>query len=271
MARLPPTAARYEMRLVTLENQERVFMNPHDYQVMLDSADSKRAYTAMRVMGECSCRVEEPTKIKYGSLRQSTHPDVDLWFMTVYGKDTKDRDTAGKRRDVWVPDDVKQDLDHWADRKGLRDDEPLFRCHKRTLQKDIEKTRAHAVSRTGNPDYNHISSHDFRAYFATNMTLRHGVNEEVVMELGGWDDRETFTSAYLNAQFDDLIQMHLASAGVIKVENVATLTEYAKIQKELQELREAIEDLDLNININGQVDADEKPSAVSDLSQFEDK
>lgn len=254
------------MRLKTLENQMRVFMNPHDYQTMLDCADSRRARLAMRIMGEASLRVDELTGIERGDVRESTDPDVDLYFLPLYGKDTKARDTDGKRRDAWIPDDLKQAMDEYADINGRSDGDSYFMCAKRTLQKDIERTREHAVAKTGEGDYQHVSCHDFRAYFATNLALREGVNDDIVMELGGWDDEETFRGAYLNAQFDDIIQMHLAQAGVIEVEDDIALTEYQKLQQEIEALREAVEDLDLNININGGGEADSSESTLDDFS-----
>lgn len=256
------------MRLKTLENQMRVFMNPHDYNVMLDSADSRRGRLAMRIMGEASCRVEEPPKPLWGDLRKSTHPDVDLWFLPIYGKDTRDRDTDGKRRDVWINDDLKEAIDEYCKIEGRSKNQHIFMCSKRTLQKEVERARDNAVVRTGNSDYGHISSHDFRAYFATNLCLREGVNDDIVMELGGWDDESTFRGAYLNAQFDDIIQMHLAQAGVIEVEGDVALTEYQRLQQEIHELKQAIDDLDLNININGGSQATGADSSAGKLSDY---
>jgi hypothetical protein len=76
---------------------------------------------------------------------------------------------------------------------------------------------------------------------ATNMMLREGVDPEVVMEIGGWEDRQTI-DPYLNASFDDVIQDGLAEAGVIDVEG--RTTELEKIQQQLVTIREAIKNID---------------------------
>jgi len=97
------------MRLKTLENQMRVYMSPSDYQVMLDAAENRRAKMAMRCMGEMGLRVGE-LDFYWDHIRQSTGSDVEIYFLVIYGKDTKDRDTDGKRREAWVPTDLKEAL-----------------------------------------------------------------------------------------------------------------------------------------------------------------
>jgi len=241
------------MRLKTLENQMRVFMNPHDFQTMLDSARNRRARLAMLLMGLCSFRVGELLKLRWGDIRTSTHPDVELIFWPIYGKDTKDRDTEGKIREVWVPPEAKEAVDDWCEIESRSKDEHVFLSSKRTLQKDVTRSGENAVAKTGESNYQHMSAHDFRAYFATNLALRENVKEEVVMELGGWDDRATFRGSYLNAQFDDLIQMHLAMADVIDVDMDTTLTEYQALRNEITELKKLIEELDVEPEVHAKV------------------
>lgn len=238
------------MRLKTLENQMRVYMNPYDYQTMIDSSEDRMAEVLQRCMGEMGVRVNEVTGdyFKMSNIRESTHPDVDILFLPIYGKDTKDRDTKGKRRDVWVPRDLYERLKTYQNNEGFDDDRKIFLKQKRTLQRRVEATRDNAARRTGNDDFRHISCHDFRAYFATNMALREGVDIEIVMTLGGWEDRETM-APYLNAEFDDIIQRKLALAGVLDTEVDTEPTRYEKLRQEIQLLREAIEDLDVSVDL----------------------
>jgi len=244
---------RVRMRLKTLENQMRVFMNPHDYQTMLDAARNRRARLAMRLMGDCSFRVGELLELIRGTMRESTHPDVELYFWPIYGKDTKDRDTQGKIREVWVPEETKDVIDEYARIENISEGEPIFRAAKRTLQKDVTRSRENAVAKTGIDGFQHVSAHDFRAYFATNLALRENVKEEIVMELGGWDDRSTFRNAYLNAQFDDLIQMHLSMAGVVEAETDTVVTEYQMLRNEVSELKDMLSDIEFEPEIHTQV------------------
>lgn len=238
------------MRLKTLENQMRVYMNPYDYQTMLDAAEDRMAEVLMRCMGEMGVRVNEVTGEYFtmGNIRESTHPDVDILFLPIYGKDSKDRDTRGKRRDAWVPRDLYERLKTYQKTEGFDDDRKIFLKQKRTLQRRVEETRKNAARRTGNDDFLHISCHDFRAYFATNMALREGVDIEIVMTLGGWEDRQTM-DPYLNADFDDIIQQELALAGVLSEDVDTQPTQYEQLRREIQALRDAIEDLDVTVDL----------------------
>jgi hypothetical protein len=114
---------------------------------------------------------------------------------------------------------------------------------KRTIQNDIEKTRQNAARRTGNSDYEHVTPHDYRAFFATNMVLREGVDLEIVMELGGWEDRDTL-DPYLEAAFGDIIADELAQAGVLDVDLDHPPTPLERIEQELTKLRTAVEEID---------------------------
>jgi len=237
------------MRLKTLEEGMRVYMTPHDYQTMLDCADSRRAHLAMRLIGEGSLRVSEAAyEVYMERLRQSTHPDVDLWFHPIYGKDTKDRDTDGKRRDVWIPQDLKEEMETYQKDEGRSSDVSLLLCGDRTLRDDINATAEHAAKKTGNDDFGYITSHDFRAYFATNMLLREGVDVETVMELGGWEDRKSM-DPYLNASFDDIIQDSLAAAGVLDQDVDTEPGEIEKLRQEMAAMREAVQEVDPRVTI----------------------
>lgn len=232
------------MQLKTLENSTAVFMNDHDYDVVLKSRDSRQAGLAMQIMGRSGPRVGIVADMVHGQIEQSTHPDVDLWFYRVQTKDTLARDTDGKWNKYWIPADVKEAIDRYAEDKNLSPSDPYFRVSKRTVQNWVKRSAKNAAKRTGNEHYEKISAHDFRRYFATNLTVRQNVDPEIVMTLGGWEDRATFWNNYVNTKFDDAIQASLADAGALDMEldrpdsDVAQLAdEVASLQAEIAELR----------------------------------
>jgi len=110
----------------------------------------------------------------------------------------------------------------------------------------VKQSAKNTALKTSNEDFNHVSCHDFRAYFATNMLLREGVDVEIVMELGGWVDRETM-DPYLNASFDDIIQGGLAEAGVLGDDVDHAPSEMQLVIRQLQEIKEAINEIDASI------------------------
>lgn len=263
------------MRLKTLGNQMRVYLNPHDYETLLDCADSRRAHLAIRLMGESSLRVGTLSReISPGDVRRSTHPDVDIWFLSLSAKDTKDRDTDGKRRDVWVPQSLKAELDRYCDDENIDDDDPLFGCVRKTLRNEVKRSAANAARQTGNDDFEHVSAHDLRAYFATTMLIRHNVSKDTVLELGGWENYQSI-QPYLDASFDDIIQDDLAAAGVLEIESVDATSETAQLREEVNALREVVGDLADEVqeisagleDLTVEVTIDE-PDPQSDLTDF---
>lgn len=233
------------MRLKTLGNQMRVYMNPNDYETMIDSAESRRAEVAMRCMGEMGLRVSE-TNFKMEQVRESSHQDVDILFLTVHGKDTSGENEDGKRRDVWMPRDLYERLQMYQKNENLSDHHPILPLTTRTIARDVKQSAKNAALKTGNEDFNYVSCHDFRAYFATNMLLREGVDVEIVMELGGWVDRETM-DPYLNASFDDIIQGGLAEAGVLGDDVDHVPSDMQLVMSQLQEIKDAIHEIDSSI------------------------
>lgn len=234
------------MRLKQLKNQKRVFMNPDDYDTMLESADSRRAEIAMRCMGEMGLRSAEVIKVKMEQVRESTHRDVDILFLPVWGKDTSGETENGKRRDVWLPRELHERLETYVENENISDHNPIYPHVTRTVQTDIKATREHAALKTGNDDFKYITPHDFRAYFATNMLLREGVDLEVLMEIGGWVDRKSM-APYINASFDDIIQEGLAEAGVLSSEVEMQPSEMQLVVDQLEEIKQAINQIDSSI------------------------
>lgn len=237
------------MRLKTLDNGMRVYMSPDDYQTMIDSAENRQVRMAMKVQGRCGLRIGE---LDFGptDIRESTNDDVDILFLTVYGKDTKSRDTEGKRRDAWMPRDLYEELEEYRRIQGYSEQIGYFPKTRRTMSRYYKESAENAVLKTGNEDYGYVTGHDFRAYFATNMLLRHNVDVETVMELGGWADRDTM-DPYINASFDDIIQDSLAAAGVLGDEIETKADPLEQLREEIAALRDAIGNLDPRVSIDG--------------------
>lgn len=259
----PSPSRERKMRITTMEGSDRVFMNPSDYDLLLDCAPSRRGHLAMRFMGESSCRVSEVAGDIYpDGFRKSTHPDVDIWFCAIVGKDTKDRDTEGKRRDIWVPEDVKKESDQFIKDQHRSDNTPIFPVTEKTLRGDINKAAENAALRTGNEDYKKITTHDFRRFFATHRLLRQGVRVETVMVLGGWDDRESM-KPYLNATFDDMIQTHLAEAGVLDMDTDAIVSDIECLRQQIEALTEAFKNAGISVVDKG----DNKNAQLQEFGQ----
>lgn len=192
------------MRLKRLENQWRVYLNPWDYKTLREHAESRAAEIAIRLGGECSLRVQETADLRRGDWRDSTHPDVDRKFLKIWGKDTTGKREEGKFRSPPLPDDLWCQIAVHIIDEQIYPGEELLPVTKRTVQEYIKRAAIAAAEGTGNEDFEKISSHDLRSYYATDALIRRGMEAEVVMAVGGWASY-TNMEPYLNAQFDDVI------------------------------------------------------------------
>lgn len=200
------------MRLKRLENQWRCYLNPTDYKRLRASVESRRAHIAVRLGGECGLRVGETAAAKPGDIREST-ADIDGSFIRVVGKDTTGKLEEGKWRDAFLPENLRWEIEKHADENDIGPDDELIPVTKRTTQKYIKRAAEFAADRYGNSDYERISSHDLRAYFATHHLIRLEIPPEVIMAVGGWKSYGNM-EPYLSAQFDDVIVDGFKGAGI---------------------------------------------------------
>jgi hypothetical protein len=82
------------MRLVPHSDSDgyRVFMEPHEYETMVECASRDRAEIAFRFGGECSLRKTEAVEVTSNRIQKSRSPDVDIFFMRVWGKENAERE-----------------------------------------------------------------------------------------------------------------------------------------------------------------------------------
>lgn len=202
------------MRLKQLGNQWRVYLNPHDFHRLWAQAESRRALIAIQLGGECGLRVNETTNVTPNAIRKSTAKQYrDHYFIGIYGKDTTGETEQGKFREVYLPKNLHTIIEQEIEAEDIAPDETLMPVTKRTVQEYIKRAAIACAEQYNEPDYAKISSHDLRAYWASNLLIRHKVDENVIMDLGGWASRENM-EPYLNAQFDDVIAREMEEAGV---------------------------------------------------------
>ena len=232
------------MRLVPHSNSDgyRVFMEPHEYETIIECAARDRAEIAFRLGGECSLRKKEALEVTLNKIQKSRSPDVEVFFMRVWGKETRKEDSK-KPRKPWVPGSLLEKLERYSKRKNIRPSSPLYPNSKGTLQNDIEDARERAADKTGDDDFLEVTFHDFRRYFATNLFYREGVNIEFIAALGGWEDPDYMKDEYLDPYFDDVIERHLAQRGVLDIETDHQ-SDFEKVLSKMNNLKNRIDTLD---------------------------
>jgi len=253
------------MRLVPHSNSDgyRVFMEPHEYETMVECASRDRAEIAFRLGAECSLRKKEVLEVTLNEIQKSRSPGVEISFMRVWGKETR-KENSKKPRKPWVPNSLREELERYSKRKNIRPSSPLYPKSKGTLQNDIVDARERAAEKTGDDDFLEVTFHDFRRYFATHLFYREGVNIEFIAALGGWEDPDYMKEEYLDPYFDDVIERHLAQKGVLDIETDHQ-SDFEKVLEKMSDLSNRIDTLERTVATDaGESESEEVESEESD-------
>lgn len=206
------------------------WMTDREYDQLQRAAHSLDDLVKVRLGADVGLRSHEIAAVKPGDLHRSAvriesapRPVDATWLRVPDGKDTRGGG-AGKARDAIVPERAERDILMLQNERDIDDDDPLFpssdpsggpHLSKRSIQRHIKENVAHsAADETGNEDFLKISSHDLRRYFATTMLQKHGMNPEVVMDVGGWENYEDL-KPYLAKPAADVVVKNFHAAGLV--------------------------------------------------------
>jgi len=81
------------------------------------------------------------------------------------------------------------------------------------VQKRVTVTAGQVAEETGNDDWEKVSSHDLRRYFAQTLLVRRNMNPRVVMDVGGWGSFEAL-KPYLDAPTPEVVNAEFEKAGI---------------------------------------------------------
>jgi hypothetical protein len=196
------------MEFQRLKKGWRVFMSPDELSVILESVPHHGCRIAILLMS-LSLRREPTTQVTPDDFFKK----AGVWWVEVEGKDSSPRYHETRSRDVWVPAPIMDEIISFIEEKDRDDDEPLISVQKRQLSNWIDTAVENAATRTGNDRYTRITCHDFRRFFATHFLLRLGVDDHVIMQLGGWKEIEHMYEYLLLPK--DLVRRRLAQAGLL--------------------------------------------------------
>lgn len=189
----------------TERNKDRtwkVWMSREEYRELPREAQSWEQEIALRLMGDCGLRVAEVldvTPANIDRMSDGTHHNLEI----IAGKDTTGEYSEGKQRETWLPVDLEGLIYRYADDNDI-DDDPLIDKSKKTLQNWVDNAAERAAERTGDDDYQRVSSHDLRRCWAHHLLVEEGVSPRIVMALGGWSSYDAI-EPYLAAPSEDNI------------------------------------------------------------------
>lgn len=164
----------------------RVFLSPAEVADFWKAA-SRDVELLTRTIARCSPRISKAASLKANQVYVPVNPDVEIAVIHIRdGKDTRE-DGDGQQRYSWCPRPLYDDLLEYIEERNVEPDEEIFPDGTSKYTKAIEETREKLVARTGEPEWKHVSSHDFRIFFATNYIRRLGLEKDLVKSMGGWD------------------------------------------------------------------------------------
>lgn len=215
------------------DDTARVWLNTSEYENdFLPAADGYDHALACRLGAEVGLRAKEIVGVKPEHIidvrtvneRNADLPDVIEGTMlhVPHGKDTSGNSAEGegKSREAYLPSDVRKAIVRFTNDRRIDDDDFLFShpdgaaYHKKTIRNWVKAVAENAADETGDPRYRYVSSHDMRRYYATTMLQKHGLNPEVLMRVGGWEDYESL-KPYLREATDEVVLEEFHRIGMI--------------------------------------------------------
>ncbi|MDY6774843.1 MAG: site-specific integrase [Halobacteria archaeon] len=189
------------MRVEKSGNGYKCWLNQDEFEELTRAADGYREDLIVRLGGRVGLRSFEIPQVKPKHVNRTR--DGEHYMLRIpRGKDTSG--DGGKPRDAYLPTDLERDLHRYVKAESIGQDEVIFDISPRWIQEIVSQTAEKAAKNTGNDDFERVSSHDLRRYFAHRMLVEERMNPEVVMEVGGWEDYESI-KPYLSKPSEETI------------------------------------------------------------------
>lgn len=176
------------MNLREHDNQDgfKVWLSEDELQTFLDHPDTTQTQIAYGLAARSGLRSFEVLAVTPKDI-----VDTDMgWVVRVRaGKGDKYRETP-------VPESLALQIQAAASYRDGPDTAPVLDVSQtRSLRRWIERDREQLAAETGDDRWQHLSWHDLRRSWATNLKGAE-VDPLLVLDWGGWEDLETFLEHY---------------------------------------------------------------------------
>ena len=179
----------------------KVWLTDDEIEALRRAAGSRRDDIIIQLGAFVGLRAFEIPQVTPAHVRRAG--DGEHYRLRVpKGKDT--RTGEGKPRNAYLPPDVERDLYQFARDNDIGDDDPFVDLTAGGVRAAVRRTADAAADRTGDQDFEDVSSHDLRRRFAQRLLVDEAMNPRVVMEVGGWNSYEAI-KPYLNSPTEDVI------------------------------------------------------------------
>ena len=186
------------MRKEATKEEYRCWLDESEQDILANYYEDENVIKqiAIRLMLESGLRVDEVTRVRAADI-QDSGKDADFKRLQV-------RESKTGYRETIIPDSLANQIktvDQVADRGEIID------VTTRTIQNWVVRACEKIAEETHDENWYDVSSHDCRRTWATSL-IQQGFPSDIVMDLGGWEDHDTFREHYWKSD-DREIQKHL--------------------------------------------------------------
>lgn len=214
---VPRTSGTVRVESTNGDREYKLWINPDEYEALLDVAEERSLkHHAVAILGgSVGLRAQEIAAVH----PEDMYADDGLYWLRVSeeaGKDTTGG--GGKLRDAHIPQDAYVELLEIRHKLGVEEDETLLGVRKSRVRHIVGElgeemaTQDEDVSGRS-ADWDNLSAHDLRRFFAQDRLVRKEMNPHVVMSVGGWSSLGAMED-YLKTPSDDVIAEEIKAAGL---------------------------------------------------------
>ena len=183
---------------MSLERTGPAHLSDHQYESLLDAAETYREALVIRLCGEVGLRPTELSRLTVDSIDQ-VRTDPPRYLLDVpAGDDQPDRP-------AYLPTRVERELRRYVRSNGLAGTDRVFSVTPRRLQMLVSAVADRAGTRLDDPALSAVSTSDLRRYFARSALVDHDINPRAVKTAGGWQSFEALESYLAEPTGDELV------------------------------------------------------------------
>ncbi|MFB6270602.1 MAG: tyrosine-type recombinase/integrase [Halobacterium sp.] len=164
----------------------KVWLSAGEVDELLDAAKNTEHRIALALGARCGLRSHEVLDV---APEDVVDTDAGTMLRVHHGKGDKYRETP-------MPRDLATTIQTVADVRQEGESVPLVSTTEtRTLRRWLKRTAGELAEQTGDDSWRHLSFHDLRRTWATNLRNA-DVDPLMACDWGGWNDLETFLDHY---------------------------------------------------------------------------
>ena len=193
----------------TAGNEHKVWLTDDEIEDLRRATTSQRDDIIIQLGAFVGLRAFEIPQVRPIDIKETESGQYRI--RVEAGKDT--RGNGGKPRDAYLPDSVERDLRRYQNEHNTAPKDPYIDLKQPGVRAVVRRTAARAAEATGDDDFEKVSTHDLRRWFAQRLLVDEEMNPRVVMAVGGWDSFSAI-EPYLNAPSENVIDDAFAAASL---------------------------------------------------------